>query len=297
MNIQTIKPKTLREILSDNTPSPDPIIDNGLLLDGTILLIVGPPKSKKTFFTQNLALSVAAGSEFAGFSVPKPRKVLYNIAEGGYYPNRDRIKTMAKNLDENAYDNFMMSTFSYLPLNEQEPYETMYGLIQETEAEVVIFDPMIRFHDVDENSASQMSEVFGRLRRYIEELHISIILIHHSGKVESKGGRGSNVIIGEYDSSVTLHKINKHVTSLSYDMRHVESPPSNQIVFNSDTLWFESSSPIVDMLKQSGGSMPKKDFIKGYGKPQATAYRHINKAVKTGSIKMEGDLLILTDAE
>ena len=83
---------------------------------------------------------------------------------------------MAKNLHENAYNNFMMSTFSYLPLNEQEPYETMYGLIQETEAEVVIFDPMIRFHDVDENTASQMSEVFGRLRRYIEELHISIIL-------------------------------------------------------------------------------------------------------------------------
>ena len=297
MNIQTIKPKTLREILSDNTPSPDPIIDNGLLLDGTILLIVGPPKSKKTFFTQNLALSLAAGSEFAGFKVPQPRKVLYNIAEGGYYPNRDRIKTMAKNLDENAYDNFMMSTFSYLPLNEQEPYETMYGLIQETEAEVVIFDPMIRFHDVDENTASQMSEVFGRLRRYIEELHISIILIHHSGKVESKGGRGSNVIIGEYDSSVTLHKINKHETSLSYDKRHVESPPSNQIVFNSDTLWFESSSPLVEILKKSDGSMPKKDFIEEYGKSPATVYRHIDKAVKTGSIKMEGDLLILTDAE
>ena len=95
----------------------EPIIDNGLLLDGTILLIVGPPKSKKTFFTQNMALSIAAGSEFAGFSIPKPRKVLYNIAEGGYFPNRERLKTMAKSLNEHSYDNFMMSNFGYMPLN------------------------------------------------------------------------------------------------------------------------------------------------------------------------------------
>jgi RecA-family ATPase len=297
MRLQIKNPITLREILNDTTAPPEPIIDDGLLLDGTILLIVGPPKSKKTFFTQNLALSLAAGSEFAGFSVPKPRKVLYNIAEGGYYPNRERLKTMTKNLNEHSYDNFMMGNFGYMPLNEQDRYEAMYGIIQETEAEVVIFDPLIRFHDVDENSASQMSEVFGRIRTYIEELGISVILIHHSGRVQKRGGRGSSAIIGEYDSCVTLHKVNKHVTSLSYDMRHVESPPSNQIVFNSDTLWFESSSPLVDILKKSGGSMPKKDFIEEYGKSQATTYRHIEKAVKSGSVTEEEDQLILTDVE
>ena len=186
MRLPIKNPITLREILNDTTAPPEPIIDNGLLLDGTILLIVGPPKSKKTFFTQNLALSLAAGSEFAGFKVPQPRKVLYNIAEGGYYPNRERLTTMTKNLNEHSYDNFMMGNFGYMPLNEQDRYEAMYGIIQETEAEVVIFDPLIRFHDVDENTASQMSEVFGRLRKYIEKLHISIILIHHTGKVENK---------------------------------------------------------------------------------------------------------------
>ena len=45
---------TLKQILEDNSSPPEPIIDNGILLDGTILIIVGPAKSKKTFLTQNL---------------------------------------------------------------------------------------------------------------------------------------------------------------------------------------------------------------------------------------------------
>ena len=46
------RPKNLTEIINDKTNPPKPIIENGVLLNGTILLIVGPAKSKKTFITQ-----------------------------------------------------------------------------------------------------------------------------------------------------------------------------------------------------------------------------------------------------
>ena len=86
----------LNELLSDDSSPPKPVIDNGVLLDGTLLLLIGPPKSKKTFLTMNLALSIASGSDFSGFKVPKPKKVLYLLAEGGYYATRDRLKKWLK---------------------------------------------------------------------------------------------------------------------------------------------------------------------------------------------------------
>ena len=96
-----VKLYSLKEITEDNSQPPEPIIDNGVLLDGTILLIIGPPKSKKTFLTQNLAIAIASGQDFAGFKVPEAKKVMYLLAEGGYYPNRDRLKKMAPNIDAN----------------------------------------------------------------------------------------------------------------------------------------------------------------------------------------------------
>ena len=289
--------KTLKQILEDNSSSPTPIIDNGILLDGTILLIVGPAKSKKTFLTLNIALAIASGTDFAGFKISKPRKVLYLLAEGGYYPNRKRITKMAQRILPGNTDNFMVefSTNSYI--NDFIGYDELYRMIEGSGAEVVIFDPLIRFHDIDENSATGMSEVFGKIRMLIDNLSISVILNHHTGKVESKGGRGSSVILGEYDSCISIHKAKNNFIRLTYIMRHVETPPSNSIRFNSDTFWFERDNGIIEQLENFGGTIPKEDFINNYGKSKATAYRDIIKAVKEGHIKDEGGVLELVDLE
>ena len=282
---------TLKEILEDDSSPPEPIIDNGILLDGTILIIVGPAKSKKTFLTQNLALSIAMGNDFAGFKITKPKKVLYYLAEGGYYPNRERLRKMAENISPDNTENFLIDFPPYMLINHKENYDEICKTIKELDAEVVIFDPLIRFHDVDENSATGMSEVFGKIKQLIEKLGISVILVHHTGKVQSKGGRGSSVIIGEYDSCITIHKEQNDHIRLTYDMRHVETPSSNRIRFNCDTFWFERENGIVQLLENTGGSLPKVDFIKAYNAPKSTAYKHIKKAVKEGLVKEEEGVL------
>ncbi len=280
-------------ILKDNTPPPEPIIDNGILLDKTMLFIVGPAKSKKTFLTQKFALSIAMGDDFAGFKIPKSKKVLYLLAEGGYFPNRDRIKLMLENIEITNKDNFDIEFPPRININSDEGIKYLTKDIKDSKAEVLIIDPFVRFHDADENSASAMSEVLGILRELIEKLEISIILVHHTGKIESKGGRGSSAIIGEYDSCITIHKKSDTDLRLTYDMRHVETPPSNRIRFNSDTLWFERENSIIELLENSGGSLPRGDFMKIYDVPQSTAYKHINKAVIEGRIKEEEGVLVV----
>jgi hypothetical protein len=288
---------TLKEIINDHSPMPEPIIKNGILLDKTMLVIVGPPKSKKTFLAQNLALAIASGKSFANFEITKPKKVLYFLAEGGYYPNRDRLQKMGAYFSEKYMEDFMLSLFSYLPINHNDDYNTMYNLIKASGAEVVVIDPLIKFHDVDENSASQLSDVFGKIRGLINELKVSVILVHHTGKVESRGGRGSSALVGEYDSCITIHKGSDNAIKLSYDTRHTEPPVNNQICFNPDTFWFETDDGILELLMEHGGSMPKKDFLSSYDKHQSTAYRHISKAEKAGQIKDEGGVLEMVETE
>ena len=276
---------------------PEPIIKNGILLDETMLVLVGPPKSKKTFLAQNIALAIASGKSFANFEITKPKKVLYFLAEGGYYPNRDRLQKMGAYFSEKYMENFMLSLFSYMPINHNDAYNTMYNFIKDSGAEVVVIDPLIRFHDVDENSASQLSDVFGRIRILINELKVSVILVHHTGKVETRGGRGSSALVGEYDSCITIHKGLDNAIKLSYDTRHTESPISNQVHFNPDTFWFESDEGLLKLLMENGGSMLKKDFLSSYDKPKSTAYRYINKAVKAGQIKEEEGVLEVVETE
>jgi len=288
---------SLKYILEDKSIPPKPIILNGILLDQTMLVIVGPPKAKKTFLAQNIALAITSGKSFANFEISEPKKVLYFLAEGGYYPNRTRLKRMGTDFIEKYMENFMLSLFSYLPINHDDAFDMMYSLIKNSGADVVFIDPLIRFHDVDENSASQISAVFGRIRELIHKLKISVVLVHHTGKVESRGGRGSSALVGEYDSCITIHKGSANAIKLSYDTRHTEPPPSNQIYFNPDTFWFESDEGIVKLILDHGGSMPKEDFLSSYDKPQSTAYRHLAEAVSAGYIKDEGGILELADPE
>ena len=281
----------LTELLSDDSSPPKPIIDNGLLLDGTLLLLIGPPKSKKTFLTMNLALSIASGSDFSGFKVPKPKKVLYLLAEGGFYPTRDRFKKMAKGKNQNLFVGFP----NYLPINSEDGYHFLYNLVNEFNPDVLILDPLIKFHDVDENSASQMSDVLGKIRTMMAELELSVILVHHTGKVASRGGRGSSVIVGDYDSCIEICKSDNGNVSLKFDMRHVETLPTKKIRFNPDTFWFENESGIVELIESAGGDLLKEGLIKSYGKPRATVYRHIDNAVKSGLIEEDDKHLVLVE--
>ena len=287
--MRNFKLYTLKEILEDKSKPPKPIIDDGILLDGTLLMIVAKAKHQKTFLAQNMAISIAFGSDFAGFKVLEAKKVLYFMAEGGYYPNRDRIQKMCSE----QTSNLVMGYPSYLPINRDEEFNHLIETIKLEKPDVLILDPLKRFHDVDENSASQMGDVFGRIRKIIEEFKLSVIIIHHTGKVTSKGGRGSSVIMGEYDSCIEMTKHKDGKTILKFDMRHVETPPTKEIIFNQETLRFEERNIVVELIESEGGVISKKQFHEKYERPESTRYKHFDRNIRAGLIIEESNCLKL----
>ena len=285
------------ELVTDKSEPPEPIIGNGILLPQTLLTIIGAPKVGKSFLAFNIATALASGNGFACFKIDKRQKTLILSAEGGYYPNKDRIKRITNNIDRKSLQNH-----AYIKLNcnlyidKKEHYDEIEGLISKHKIDVLILDPFIRFHHQEENSSSSMSEVMALIRQLIMSTNVSVILIHHTGKQVSRGGRGSSVITGEYDSAIYMEKRCNGKVQLKFDMRHVEIHPNIDLQFNSDTFWFEESmdsateseNQAVALLKKNGGRMKKSDIVKKLEEnntaSSSTAYRWIDSAKKDNEI-------------
>jgi Mrp family chromosome partitioning ATPase len=68
---------SLAQLLEKQPPTAPPcLVEPGLLPPQGILCVGGEPKVGKSLLVANLALSLAAGSDRAGFPIPAPRRVL-----------------------------------------------------------------------------------------------------------------------------------------------------------------------------------------------------------------------------
>ena len=52
------KIKTFYEITNDHSEPPQPIIDDGILLDSSLLTVIGKHKSNKSFLAFNLGVAI-----------------------------------------------------------------------------------------------------------------------------------------------------------------------------------------------------------------------------------------------
>ncbi len=295
---------TLDSILKDDSETPEAIIGNGILLKQTMLLITGQQKAKKTMLGYNLSIALARGKSFANFTIKKPHKVLILSAEGGYYPNRDRIRKMVETAPVGNKDNLAISFDTRIKIEDDKSYEELRQIIKERKPNVLVIDPFIKFHNLDENSAKDMGIVLERLRNLIEDFELSIILIHHLGKISSSGARGSSAISAEYDSGITIIKTkDRNKCKFAYDLRHAFSPEPKEMVFNTKTFWFEEDlPPIIKLLKECGATtktdMVEFLMVEDYYDSQSGAYKAITSALNKETIYVdEKNLLQINDSE
>lgn len=291
-----MKTYSIDEILKDTSETPKALIGEGILLQSDMLLITGSKKSRKTFLAYNLGLALTMGKSFAGFNIDTKNKVLTFSAEGGYYPNRDRFHKMCSGLESPEFGDFHISFDSRLKIENDKDYENIQERILELEPKVVIIDPFIKFHNKDENSAQEMGFILERLRNLIEDYSISLILVHHQGKEANAGARGSSAIAGEYGSCITTIKVGGDESlnhRIEFDLRHSITPDPRNLIFNSDTNWFELDlTPPVLVISKYGPlnkqSLVEKLISDGYYK-QSAAYSSIDRDVNNKLIYLHSD--------
>jgi hypothetical protein len=212
----------LADFLLTEAPKVPHLIGRGILPVGGKAILGAPPKSNKSFIMLNLALDLCQGKHcFDGkypgpdgapvFPVFKKCRVLYLENEIGHEGLKDRILGITNGEVPYGLDFYIQSKDLNLRLDTDEGKTLIMNQVEESKPDVVIFDPLTKFHLADENSAQQMGAVMRAGDRIIEKYGCSIIYIHHTAKESvdnpRSGGnklRGSSAVFADVDTFIDL---------------------------------------------------------------------------------------------
>lgn len=181
------------ELIQNPPPNPDCWIEPQILPKSSIMLFGGPSKIGKSFIGLEFgrALAVADNPMYCSkFTVPRRTKVLLWEQEIGPTSLTRRLSDTMMNHKLSEYDSqfLVMSKVPELSLSDKTGIQTLAGILEEHEIEVLIIDPIGKAQQYDENDAQQIGELFNRLQLLIQAnatRGLSIILSHHFRKLPS----------------------------------------------------------------------------------------------------------------
>ncbi len=204
---------TTLETLMNNARKERSWIVEGLIEKGSLMLLVGPPKSYKSLFAQTLSIAVASGTNALDtFRVSRQRNVIYVQQESSGQALARRIDGLLAGLDMEQSSVGRRLTFvtnQGVLLDDSADVELIRRTIEEFEAEFIVFDSLAELHVADENSASEMARVMRPLKQIRDDYNVGILLVHHTNRHSSgvnagKRIRGSSAIWAASDGSILV---------------------------------------------------------------------------------------------
>ena len=122
-------------------------------------LIGGAPKCSKTWLGLDLALSVATGTACLGnYAVPEPGPVLVYLAEDALPLVRQRVDGMARHRGLSLQQvEIHVITAPTLRLDRQPHRKQLFETAQRLGPRLLLLDPLVRLHGIDENHAGVVS--------------------------------------------------------------------------------------------------------------------------------------------
>jgi hypothetical protein len=170
--------------------------------------IYGRPGSYKSFVALHMAACVASGVECFGKPVAGG-PVIYVAGEGGAGLKRRRDALLKHwKLAEDLPIYFVKSQLNMR--TSLEDYDALCAAIDSlcVKPVLVIFDTFARiFAGGEENSAKDVGETIVILGAIQERYETAVAIIHHAGKDESRGMRGSSALLGAVDTELECVKV------------------------------------------------------------------------------------------
>jgi hypothetical protein len=193
-------------------------------------VIGGNPKCGKTTLALEMAVSVASATPCLGaFPVLSPGPVLLYAAEDSAASLRTRLEVLARshNLDFQQLD-VRVITADSLRLDRPEHQHRLELTVAAHRPALLVLDPLIRLHNLDENQSAPMAALLGYLRNLQRKTGTAIALVHHARKnVSPRAGagyslRGSSDLYAWLDSFLYLRK---HQDQMALTAEHRSAPP------------------------------------------------------------------------
>jgi len=193
-------------------------------------LIGGAPKCCKTWLALDLAVSVASGTPALGrFSVRESGPVLFYGAEDQAVHLRLRIEAIAATRGVGLLGlELGLILCPSLRLDLERDRARLAATLAHHRPRLLILDPLVRLHRIDENSANEMAALLAELRILQRRFELALVLVHHlrkqSGPVDGQALRGSGDLHAWGDSNLFLRRRQQQLV-LTAEHRTAPAPP------------------------------------------------------------------------
>ena len=237
------------ETYEKELPPLAPELIAGVLRKGHKMLISGPSKAGKSFLLIELALCITAGKNWLNMQCMKG-KVLYinlEVDRASFMHRIDNVRQEMKIEEKDAKFTVWNLRGENAPIDRLAPRLIRRATGKDYDA--IIFDPLYKINQGDENSASEMGKFFNQLDHICAKLGTSIICCHHHSK-GSQGGKfsmdrasGSGVFARDPDALLDMIQLNprdvgksleKGQTAwrISYTLREFQTPEDVDVIFD-----------------------------------------------------------------
>lgn len=191
----------------------------GLWSEQAVGILGGEPKCCKSFLALDVAVSVASGAAcLRHFPVRRSGKVLLFPAEDSLAVVRQRLEGIAS-AAEVSFQSLPVEVITAPSLRLDTPADRLRlsNTVQTLQPILLILDPLIRLHRVDENDATQIAALLSFLRQLQRQFQMAVLLVHHARKDSnsSRPGqalRGSSELHGWGDSNLYMRRRGSQLT-------------------------------------------------------------------------------------
>jgi hypothetical protein len=197
-------------------------------------ILGGPPKSAKTWLGVDLSVSVASGTPaLERYRVPTAGAVIYFAAEDQPLRLKERFAAIAqrRGLELRTLDIYLLAV-AVLQLDRERDQERLSETIARIRPRLLVLDPLVRMHNLDENSASEISTLLSFLRYLERQYEVAILIVHHTrkqgpGTQAGQGLRGSSDIHAFGDSNLYLRR---KAEGLLLSVEHRSAPAPSPVL-------------------------------------------------------------------
>jgi len=205
----------------------------GLWAEEGVGIVGGEPKCCKSFLALDMAVAVATGKPcLRHFPVPRAGRVLLFAAEDALHIVRQRLDGICRAAGTALADlDVQVVTAPSVRLDIEMDRKALTETVAELQPRLLILDPFVRLHRVDENVSGEVAPLLAFLRDLQRRFQLAVVLVHHArkGAGKERAGqalRGSSEFHAWGDSNLYLRR---HDEQLALSIEHRAAPSQTGI--------------------------------------------------------------------
>lgn len=200
----------------------EPLVGD-LIYSRTLAQLAGPAGSYKSFVALAIAAALATGTDLDHHRVPERGRVVY-AAEGAFGLHA-RLHAWCEvyGVDFDDLDEWLYFLPQPVQLGRAGDVDAMVDLVKALNPALVIFDTRAKCTvGLKENDATEQGVAIAGVERVMDAARCAALVIHHTGKDASAGGRGSTAWDGGVWSDLRMS--GGHLTADIDVVKHKDAP-------------------------------------------------------------------------